>query len=48
MIDEQDAQIFKSQYDYARNKRKFIQYLKKYGNPCQLIAHMRLFYVTLF
>ena len=28
MIDEQDAQIFKSQDDYARNKRKFIQYLK--------------------
>ena len=28
MIDEQDAQIFKSRDDYARNKRKFIQYLK--------------------
>ena len=28
MIDEQDAQIFKSCDDYARNKRKFIQYLK--------------------
>ena len=28
MIDEQDAQIFKSHDDYARNKRKFIQYLK--------------------
>ena len=28
MIDEQDAQIFKSQDDYAGNKRKFIQYLK--------------------
>ena len=27
MIDEQDAQIFKSCGDYARNKRKFIQYL---------------------
>ena len=27
IIDEQDAQIFKS-HDYARNKRKFIQYLK--------------------
>ena len=25
MIDEQDAQIFKSHNDYARNKRKFIQ-----------------------
>ena len=28
MIDEQDAQIFKSHDDYARNKRKLIQYLK--------------------
>ena len=28
MIDEQDAQIFKSHDDYARNKRKFTQYLK--------------------
>ena len=28
MIDKQDAQIFKSHDDYARNKRKFIQYLK--------------------
>ena len=28
MIDERDAQIFKSQNDYARNKRKLIQYLK--------------------
>ena len=28
IIDEQDAQIFKSFDDYARNKRKFIQYLK--------------------
>ena len=28
MIDEQDAQIFKSHDDYARNKRKFIQYLQ--------------------
>ena len=27
-IDEQDAKIFKSHDDYARNKRKFIQYLK--------------------
>ena len=31
MIDEQDAQIFKSCDDYARNKRKFIQYLKYAG-----------------
>ena len=28
MIDEQDAQIFESHDDYARNKRKFTQYLK--------------------
>ena len=28
MIDKQDAQIFKYQNDYARNKRKLIQYLK--------------------
>ena len=28
MIDEKDAQIFKSHDDYARNKRKFTQYLK--------------------
>ena len=28
MIDEQDAQILKSYDDYARNKRKFTQYLK--------------------
>ena len=28
MIDKWDVQIFKSQDDYARNKRKFIQYLK--------------------
>ena len=28
MIDEQDGQTFKSHDDYARNKRKFTQYLK--------------------
>ena len=28
MIDKQDAQIFKSRDDFARNKRKLIQYLK--------------------
>ena len=28
MIDEQDAQIFKSHDDYVQNKRKFLQYLK--------------------
>ena len=50
MIDEQDAQIFKSHHNYARNKRKFTQYLsmQKYGNLHQLFAHMQLFYVTFF
>ena len=28
MIDEQDAQIFKSHNDYVQNKRKFLKYLK--------------------
>ena len=28
MIEEQDAQIVKSCDDYARNKRKFTQYIK--------------------
>ena len=28
MIDEEDAQIFKSHNDYVQNKRKFLQYLK--------------------
>ena len=28
MIDEQDAQMFKSHNDYVQNKRKFLQYLK--------------------
>ena len=28
LIDEQDAQIFKSRNDYVENKRKFLQYLK--------------------
>ena len=28
MVDEQDAQIFKSHNDYVQNKRKFLQYLK--------------------
>ena len=28
MIDEEDAQIFKSHNNYVRNKRKFLQYLK--------------------
>ena len=55
MIDEQDAQIFKSHDDYDRNNRKLIQYLiqylfsmQKYGNPHQLFACMQLFYVTFF
>ena len=28
MVDEEDAQIFKSGNDYVWNKRKFLQYLK--------------------
>ena len=28
MIDEQDAQLFKSRNDYIQNQRKFTQYLK--------------------
>ena len=28
MIDDQDAQIFKSRNDYVQNKRKFLPYLK--------------------
>ena len=28
IIDEKDAQNFKSHYDYVQNKRKFLQYLK--------------------
>ena len=50
MIDEQDTQIFKSHDDYARNKRKLIQYLKyaEIWQMCQLFARMQLFYVTLF
>ena len=39
MIDEQDAQIFKSHDDYARNKRKFIQYLKYAIPPLPLVLH---------
>ena len=37
MIDERDAQIFKSHDDYARNKRKFIQYLK-YAETWQSVS----------
>ena len=37
MIDEQDAQIFKSHDDYARNKRKFIQY-PKYAEIWQSVS----------
>ena len=44
MIDDQDGKIFKSCDDYARNKKKFIQYLYLY----QLFAPMQLFYVTFF
>ena len=31
MIDEKDAQIFKSHNNYVHNKRKFLQYLKYAG-----------------
>ena len=50
MIDKQDAQIFKSHYDYVQNKRKFLKYLKyaEHGNLHQLFAHTQLFSVTFF
>ena len=37
MIDEQDAQIFKSCNDYVQNKRKFLQYLK-YAETWQSVS----------
>ena len=37
MIDEQDAQIFKSHNDYVQNKRKFLQYLK-YAETWQSVS----------
>ena len=37
MIDEQDAQIFKSRKDYIQNKRKFLQYLK-YAETWQSVS----------
>ena len=37
MIDEQDAQIFKSCNDYVQNKIKFLQYLK-YAEAWQLVS----------
>ena len=46
MIDEQDAQIFKSHDDYARNKRKFIQYLK-YAETWQSASVIYLYAVFL-
>ena len=44
MIDEQDAQIFKSCDDYARNKRKLIQYFK-YTETWQSTSVIYLFIV---
>ena len=37
MIDEQDAQNFKSYNDYVQNKRKFLQYLK-YAETWQFMS----------
>ena len=37
MIDEQDAQIFKSHNDYIQNKRKFLQFLK-YAETWQSVS----------
>ena len=50
MINKEDAQIFKSHDDYARNKRKFIQYLKyvEIWQSGSVIACMQLFYVTFY
>ena len=42
MIDEQDAKIFKSQDDYARNKKKFTQYLK-YADSWQSVSILCLY-----
>ena len=41
MVDEQDAQIFKSHNDYVQNKRKFLQYLK-YAETWQSTLVIRL------
>ena len=42
MIDEQDAQIFKSHNDYVQNKRKFLQYLK-YAGTWQFVSVICLY-----
>ena len=42
MIDEQDAQIFKSHNDYVQNKRKFLQYLK-YAETWQSVSVICLY-----
>ena len=47
MIDEQDAQIFKSPEDYDRNKRKLIQYLK-YAEIWQSASVICLYAAFLF
>ena len=46
VIEEQDAQIFKSCDDYARNKRKFIQYLE-YAETWQSMSVICLYAVFL-
>ena len=42
MIDEQDAQIFKSCNDYVQNKRKFLQY-SKYAETWQSVSVICLY-----
>ena len=46
MIDEQDAQIFKSHNDYVQNKRKFVQYLK-YAETWQSASVICLYVILL-
>ena len=50
MIDEKDAQIFKSHHDYVQNKRKFLQYLKyaKTWQSVSVICLYTAFLVTFF
>ena len=50
MIDEQDAQIFKSHNDYIQNKRKFLQYLKytETWQSASVISLYTAFSVTFF
>ena len=46
MIDEEDAQIFKSHNDYVQNKRKFLQYFK-YSETWQFMSVLCLYTVFL-